>query len=104
MSAKQNPLAGEPEGKNKTGQNLILRDVGIVPQTAALDKPRPYRQPTKNQINALMYLRRRIGLDRWNRTKRELGITAPGVWELTFDEAYLLIGTITKQLNNGGAK
>jgi hypothetical protein len=49
---------------------------------------------TASQIGYLQVLRRRVGLDRWNETKANLGIDQPGTYGLTKHQAGKLIAAL----------
>jgi len=46
------------------------------------------------QQSYLSRLRRLVGLPRYNAAKRRLGITTPGIYDLTRREAGMLIGAL----------
>ena len=64
------------------------------------------RPITTRQQKYLSGLRAQIGLEQYNRAKRELGIFTPGTYSLSAGQAYKLIQRLKLDLENktvGGA-
>lgn len=93
------PLAGN-QGTRRRQMKLARIDKGIIPNFPVFAKQNR-RPASPAQVRYLQALRLRVGLDRWNELKHDLGITTPGTHGLGMAEAAVLIESILAVLQDG---